>query len=613
MGDDITENFPNWNYGTTLGGQGQHGGYTEYRDRGSYGSHGYGFTGPRGGGFGGRGGRCPLPSQEEIMPQEVAGQVAKEEEVMEKMPGVIIKNEDGSLVKVVDPNTPLPMPDVRPEPTRFDKSVHGILNGRNAAMFVNIECKKRGWELEFEEVDAEGPVHDRTYSYTLTVGPPDSEDVTVTAGIAKSKKDAKKRCCEAMVLKLDDLPPAPPLHMQPHMMGRGGFNRFPGPGRFMRGFPGPRGFPGFRPRLPPPESEDTIFKKYDKTPNAPHPSQHHPISKLCERAKKFGWPQPVWDLVNEKIIDSKKHKHGRHNTMLYTFKVTVYPGKGQVEPKVYFGSGPTKKDAKFACGSVAWADQEGGSVPIQGKPNTSHQEPSAAAPVLDPEALKNAPAQLAVEAEAEVNKPKKRAGDKITKSRWLDVVAKDLEIQNDAKKIVESVVPRPPTQLLKRVIPETDVKEEPKIKEEPKVKEEPVEEGEIEDDSNPGSMERETRSRSKSRSRRLSYNDRDDRSRSKSYRDREDRSKSRSHRDRDDRSRSRRDDGGRHHHDRDRDRYSRDRHREERRSPHREDRRSPHREDRRGYSRDDRDGYRSFYDRPGPSSGHRDRDRGRYY
>ena len=34
-------------------------------------------------------------------------------------------------------------------------------------------------------------------------------------------------------------------------------------GRFMRG----RGFPpGFRPRLPPPESEDTIFKKYDTTP-----------------------------------------------------------------------------------------------------------------------------------------------------------------------------------------------------------------------------------------------------------------------------------------------------------------------------------------------------------
>ena len=36
--------------------------------------------------------------------------------------------------------------------SRFDKSVEGILNGRNAAMFVAIETKKRGWNLEFEEV-----------------------------------------------------------------------------------------------------------------------------------------------------------------------------------------------------------------------------------------------------------------------------------------------------------------------------------------------------------------------------------------------------------------------------------------------------------------------------
>ena len=48
------------------------------------------------------------------------------------------------------------------------------------------------------------------------------------------------------------------------------------------------------------------------------------------------------------------------NTTHLTFppQVTIYPGKGQVEPKVYFGSGPTKKDAKFACGSVAWANIE---------------------------------------------------------------------------------------------------------------------------------------------------------------------------------------------------------------------------------------------------------------
>ena len=49
--------------------------------------------------------------------------------------------------------------------------------------------------------------------------------------------------------------------------------------------------------------------------------------------------------------------------MLYTYKITIYPGKGQVEPRVYFGSGPTKKDAKFACGSVAWSNLEGGLEP----------------------------------------------------------------------------------------------------------------------------------------------------------------------------------------------------------------------------------------------------------
>ena len=42
--------------------------------------------------------------------------------------------------------------DTRPFSSRFDKSVEGILNGRNAAMFVAIEAKKRGWNLEFEEV-----------------------------------------------------------------------------------------------------------------------------------------------------------------------------------------------------------------------------------------------------------------------------------------------------------------------------------------------------------------------------------------------------------------------------------------------------------------------------
>ena len=82
-------------------------------------------------------------------------------------------------------------------------------------MFINIECKKRGWDLEFEEVDQVGPVHDRTYTYSLTIGPANSEDVVVTCGIAKGKREAKRRCCEAMVLKVSLVRKS--KHSQPHV------------------------------------------------------------------------------------------------------------------------------------------------------------------------------------------------------------------------------------------------------------------------------------------------------------------------------------------------------------------------------------------------------------
>ena len=48
---------------------------------------------------------------------------------------------------------------------------------------------QRMWELEFECLEADGPVHNRVYSYSLTVGPPGSDDVIVTAGIAKVIKN----------------------------------------------------------------------------------------------------------------------------------------------------------------------------------------------------------------------------------------------------------------------------------------------------------------------------------------------------------------------------------------------------------------------------------------
>ena len=52
------------------------------------------------------------------MPSEVVTEVAKNEKVIDQMPGVLVKGEDGSLKKIVTPGVDLPMPDFKPEPTR---------------------------------------------------------------------------------------------------------------------------------------------------------------------------------------------------------------------------------------------------------------------------------------------------------------------------------------------------------------------------------------------------------------------------------------------------------------------------------------------------------------
>ena len=54
------------------------------------------------------------------MPQEVATEVAKNEKVIDQMPGVLVKAEDGSLKKIVTPGVEMPLPDFKPEPTRLE-------------------------------------------------------------------------------------------------------------------------------------------------------------------------------------------------------------------------------------------------------------------------------------------------------------------------------------------------------------------------------------------------------------------------------------------------------------------------------------------------------------
>ena len=53
------------------------------------------------------------------MPTALADEVAKNEKVIDGMPGVLVKGEDGSLKKIVTPGVDMPLPDFKPEPTRY--------------------------------------------------------------------------------------------------------------------------------------------------------------------------------------------------------------------------------------------------------------------------------------------------------------------------------------------------------------------------------------------------------------------------------------------------------------------------------------------------------------
>ena len=53
--------------------------------------------------------------QEEVLPDEVATEVAQNEKLIDGMPGVLVKGEDGSLKKIVTPGVQMPLPDFNPE------------------------------------------------------------------------------------------------------------------------------------------------------------------------------------------------------------------------------------------------------------------------------------------------------------------------------------------------------------------------------------------------------------------------------------------------------------------------------------------------------------------
>jgi len=127
--------------------------------------------------------------------------------------------------------------------------------------------------------------------------------------------------------------------------GRGGFYNNMGPPHFYGGNPPPGGFPKKAKKEKPEKPEKP------EDPNAPlHPAQNNPISKLYEYSKKRKLSEPVFEVVQEEVLETRKTPQG------FTFKKTKFTIQCEVMGKKYLGESMNKKTAKFNAAAAAWAE-----------------------------------------------------------------------------------------------------------------------------------------------------------------------------------------------------------------------------------------------------------------
>ena len=366
-------NFPQWNYGYTLGPPtaANGGNYTQFYMQPQQPHFGGVLVGGpaggpqrppmRGGGNGGkaRGGHSatpkkgpqPTPAQVKVEPEETKDDkaaAAKTEETPET------SSPATSTSGTASTSTEGP----KEEGEIVERPLNEILRGRNPIMFCNDQSKIRNLHMEWEQVSETGPPHDKTFTWSLKMG-----DMQVM-GSSNSKKGAKNKAAEEMVKKLDQLPKVNskrPFHQAfgaPPFMMRGG-------GRGGRGGGGRGG--GFFGAMPPPQFYGNPYANFKKAKkessekkaseesaaddNKPlHPAQNNPISKLYEFTKKRKFPEPVFEVVQEEVLETRKTSQG------FTYKKTKFTIQCEIMNKKFLGESMNKKTAKFNAAAAAWAE-----------------------------------------------------------------------------------------------------------------------------------------------------------------------------------------------------------------------------------------------------------------
>jgi len=84
-----------------------------------------------------------------------------------------------------------------------------------------------------------------------------------------------------------------------------------------------------------------------------HPAQNNPVSKLYEYTKRQKQPEPIFELLHEEILETRKTNQG------FTYKKTKYTIQCEINDKRYLGESLNKKNAKFNAAAKAWAEIAG--------------------------------------------------------------------------------------------------------------------------------------------------------------------------------------------------------------------------------------------------------------
>ena len=165
-------NFPQWNYGYTLGPptQANGGNYTQFYMQPQQPHFGVvlGGQGPpqrpasnrghgksRGGATANKKGPAqPTPDQVKVEPEQT-------------------KEDDKTEAKIEDTPGPSTItPEVSKEEGEIvERPLNEILRGRNPIMYCNDQSKMRNLHMEWEQVSETGPPHDKTFTWSLKMGP----------------------------------------------------------------------------------------------------------------------------------------------------------------------------------------------------------------------------------------------------------------------------------------------------------------------------------------------------------------------------------------------------------------------------------------------------------